>query len=415
MGGGILASLILIWTAPQTRPEEKGRSVRIVQTMAIGPVDERIFVTAEGPVVPARKVVIKPEVRGRIVRMHEALVPGGFIRAGEEVFGIDPSDYQLALNVEQHAYEEARFELELEKGRQVIAEREWRLLESDLAGSEVNRALVLREPHLRRTEAMIAKATNEIAKAKLNLSRTSVIAPFNAMVLDESVEQGQLVESGSAVCTLVGTDEYWVQAALPMDKLQWIRIPGPDQPGPRARVWLDTGEASSNAWEGTAFRLLGDLEPTGLMARVLVRVPDPLGLESGPGRLPLLVGSYAQVQIEAGELSGVLEISRAALREGNRIWVVNADKELRICETSIRWRRKDSVLIANCLLPGEQLIVSGLRTALPGMKVEPQPLGGVPETSTAGPPDPDGTDLARNSVTGSPASPSEDRPRAMIP
>jgi hypothetical protein len=39
----------------------------------------------------------------------------------------------------------------------------------------------------------------------------------------------------------------------------------------------------------------------------------------------------------------------------------------------VRWTLGDTALIANVAGPGEQLIVGGLRTALPGMKVSPRP------------------------------------------
>jgi RND family efflux transporter MFP subunit len=373
---GVVIGAFFLWTAPTTEPEEKDRGAKIVQTIEVQPRTELISVTAFGPVVPARKVTIKPEVGGRVIQYNDALVPGGFITEGQEILRIDPSDYQLAVTEQESALEEARFELEVEKGRQVVALREWGLLEQDLTNSEVNRSLVLREPHLRRTEAMLRKATNEIALAELQLSRTSLIAPFNAMVVDEAVELGQLIEAGNDIATLVGTDEFWVQAALPLGELKHIRLPGPDQTGATAKVFLDTGNGEPVSWTGRVVRLLSDLEPTGRMARVLVRVRDPLGLDSAPEKMPLLLGSYVRVEIEAGELQDVLVIPRAALREGDRIWVVNQHKELQIREVEILWTRQDNVLVGNAMKPGERLIVSGLRTALPGMKVDPQPAAG---------------------------------------
>jgi len=374
LGIGLATGLVFLWTAPQTEPEDRDRASRIVQTIAISPTNEPITVTAYGAVIPAREVVMKPEVRGRIIRHHPSLVPGGYIEQGAELIQIDPSDYELALNEQIAALEEAQFALAVEKGRQVIASREWRLLEKDLNDSEVNRALVLREPHLRRTEAMIQKATNEIAKAQLNLSRTFVSCPFNAMVLEESVEIGQLVESGNTICTLVGTDEFWVQATLPMDKLKWVRLPRPGQPGSSAQVILDTGNGLAMSWQGSVLQLLSDLESTGRMARLLVRVPDPMGLETENKKLPLLLGSYARVEIDAGTLDNVLTIPRPALREGTRIWIVNGQKELEIRTVEILWTRPDTLLIANCMQPEELLVVSALKAALPGMKVNPHQL-----------------------------------------
>ncbi|MBM3883371.1 MAG: efflux RND transporter periplasmic adaptor subunit [Verrucomicrobia bacterium] len=371
---GLGLSGLLLWTAPQTQPEDKTNPARLVQVLAVSPTNFAVTVTAHGPVIPARKVIMRPQVRGRVVGHHPALAPGGYIREGEELVRIDAADYEQALTQAETSLEEAQFELEVERGRQVVAAREWRLLEKDLAASEANRSLVLREPHLRRTEARMRQATNEIARARLELARTSVTAPFNAMVLEESIEVGQLVEPGTSICTLVGTDEFWVQAALSLGDLRWVQLPTATEPGATARVLLDTGAGEAIAWEGRVVRLLSDLEPIGRMARVVVRVPDPMRLLSNHREPPLLLGSYVRVDLAAGRLEAVLAIPRTALREGNRIWVVDAAHRLQIHPIHIRWTQGETVLIDNCLGPDDVLVLSGLRTALPGLRVDPQPL-----------------------------------------
>ncbi|HVR36279.1 MAG TPA: efflux RND transporter periplasmic adaptor subunit [Methylomirabilota bacterium] len=383
IGAGLCAALVLLWTAPETRPEEQVQPVRLVQTLSLSPRTVSVSVSAEGPVIPAREVVMKPEVRGRVIEHHESLVPGGYIEAGEQLIQIDPADYELALEEQETALEEAMFEFAVERGRQVVASREWLLLENALTNSEVNRALVLREPHLRRIEAMLRQATNEINRAQLALSRTSVKAPFNAMVLQEAVEIGQLLETGSEICTLVGTDEFWVQATLNVDDLRWIRLPNPGRPGPAARVTYDVGDGRTVQWDGQVARLLSNLEPNARMARLLIRVPDPLGLDENQGRMPLLLDSYVSVEIDAGEMEDVLAVPLASVREGDRVFLVNQDNEVVIRDAEVRWTQGDTALIANVAEPGEQLIVGGLRTALPGMKVSPQPL------ATDNTPDPD--------------------------
>ena len=90
--------------------------------------------------------------------------------------------------------------------------------------------------------------------------------------------------------------------------------------------------------------------------------------------IPLLLGSYVKVDIEAGNLAGVLTIPRSALREGNRLWLVGSDNLIRIAEPEILWTRPQTVLVPNILKEGERLVVSELKVALPGMEVDPQPL-----------------------------------------
>lgn len=380
--GGVV-SYILITTGPETLPEENTSSARIVQTIPLIPQNRSVSVSVQGSVVPSRKVTLRPQVSGQVIEMSDAVSIGGYVEAGDELVRIDPKDYELALTESRSNFEEARFAREVESGRQVIALREWNELQADLDMAEVNRSLVLREPHLRRAEALMEKANNDIEVAELQLSRTVISAPFNAKVIDEFVEVGQLLNPGSDICELVGTDEFWVQVSVPFSKLKWVIFPGEGQPGTRAKIILDVGEEQSEEWDGEVLRLLGDLDPNALMAQIILTVKDPLGLQnSSEKKLPLLLGSFVEVEIDAGELKDALTIPRAALREGHKIWVVGNDNLLRVADAEILWPEKDTVLIASDLKNGEQLIVSDLRVALPGLEVDPQPSTAYPELVT---------------------------------
>jgi len=371
IGGGV--SLLLMWTGPETTPKDISSSAKIVQTIPLVPHTRSVAVIAHGAVVPSRMVIIKPQVSGQAIWQSEAMTMGGHVLEGDELLRIDPKDYELALAEVKADLEQARFEREVESGRQVIAKREWSELQSDLNMEDVNQSLVLREPHLRRAEALMVKAANDIEGAELQISRTVIRAPFNAMVVKESVEIGQLLSLGSEICELVGTDEFWIQVTLPFSELKWIQFPDENQPGAEASVILDMGEGEPVRWHGKVLRLLSDLDPLGRMARLIVTVQDPLGIQSLEDKLPLLLGSYVEVEVNAGELKNTLRIPRSALHEGNDIWVVGSDNLLKILPAKVLWPEKDTVLIANNIETGDQLIVSDLRVALPGMKVAPQP------------------------------------------
>ncbi|MGK0185370.1 MAG: RND family efflux transporter MFP subunit [Verrucomicrobiales bacterium] len=373
IGSGLTAYLMM--TAPTTEPVEKAKALKIVQTIAAEPSNESVHVRADGVVIPTREVTIKPEVRGRVLEHHEALVAGGHVSKGEKLVYIDRADYELALKEHQAALEEAEFAIAVEEGRQVVAKREFGLLEKDLDASSVNQALVLREPHLKRAQAMLAMAQNEIAKAELALTRTTINAPFNAVVIEESIEVGQLVASGDSICKLAGIDAFWVRVTIPFEDLRWIKMPANEMPGSTATVFLDKGNGIRAEWPGIVERLLGDLDPETRMARVLIRVDDPSGhLATGDStHFPLLLGSYVSVDIDAGILENVITIPRKALHD-DKLWLVDGANELQIRATSVLWKGNETLFVKNVLKEGEQVIVSDLRAALPGMKVSPQSL-----------------------------------------
>ena len=120
---------------------------------------------------------------------------------------------------------------------------------------------------------------------------------------------------------------------------------------------------------GRVLRLLPDLDPAGSMARLLVAIDDPLGLGSEDAGIPLLLGSYVEVDLEAAPLDDVIEVPRAAVREGERAFVMNAEDSLEVRDLDIAWGRRDSVLVRDGLAAGERLVTSRVPAPVPGLKL----------------------------------------------
>jgi hypothetical protein len=159
---------------------------------------------------------------------------------------------------------------------------------------------------------------------------------------------------------------------------------------------LDTANGSPVVREGHVLRLLGDLDPSGQMARVLVAIDNPLDLapRSNPSPTPetpmragarcILLGCYVKVEIDAGREDGVYVVPRAALREGDRLWLVDAERKLVFRSADVLWRRRDEVLVRCEVAPDERLVLSRLSAPLPGMVVRlPEPGEEPPATAPA--------------------------------
>jgi multidrug efflux pump subunit AcrA (membrane-fusion protein) len=269
-----------------------------VEVVEIAHTTEQVVVRAQGTVTAARQVQVRPEVAGRIVELSPSLVPGGRFAAGETIAAIDRRDYEANLAARREAVARARLALRQEQAQRVLAEEEWEQLEGSLPADEANRDLVLRIPQIEQAEAAVAAAEAALTKAELDLERCTLTAPMNAVVLGEQVDVGQLVNPQTEVANLVGTDAYWVQVSLPVEHLQWIEIPGRGGRGSPATVVHSAGSLEIRR-PGRLERLLGDVDPAGRMARLLVVIDDPLNLRGRQAEsdLPLLIGSYVTVEI----------------------------------------------------------------------------------------------------------------------
>lgn len=401
IAAGIGVMMTLVKTKPEAARAPQPQLGALVEVEAVRRGDHAVTVHAQGTVMPAEQVILQPQVGGRVTWIHAELVPGGRFRRGETLVRVDARDYQLALEAQRAQVDRARLDLQLERSRQDVAAREWELFERTSPSAQSPRSppsadapdagegsLALREPQVRTARVAVSAAESGLQRAQLDLSRTTLTAPFDGFVKQEQVDRGQLVTPQSQLATLVASDRFWVQVSIPIEALASIRVPGvgASREGSSARVWQDVGSERIDR-SGRVVRLMGDLDPAGAMARVLVEIDDPLGLRSEDAGLPLLLGAYVDVEIEARPLSGVVELARAALRDDDKVWVVGEGNRLEIRSVRVVWRGPDSVYVREGLEPGERIVTSRIPSPIDGMRlrVAGEPTGRGSPSDSAGP------------------------------
>lgn len=355
-------------TSPKAQKRPPERNVVRVETLTLFPDSHQVSVSAMGSVIPAREMTLKARVSGQVESLHPEFMVGGTIRRGERILKIDPQDYQLALARKESQLINAQYEFKVEMGYQEVARREWALLNTGMPAAPEDVELALRKPHLAKAQSGIAAAKAELEQAKLSLSRTDIMAPFNAVVRDKYVEAGSQITTQDVLADLVGTDEYWIRVSLPVERLRWIQVPANhSETGSPALIHYRNFQRP-----GRVIRLLGDLEPQGRMARILVSVKDPLGRnDPQPDKPALLIGEYLRVEIMGTRLAEVYRIPRSALRDNGTIWIVGPDDSLQIMSVETVWRDNTIVLIDNHINPGDRLVVSDLAAPVAGMRVTP--------------------------------------------
>jgi multidrug efflux pump subunit AcrA (membrane-fusion protein) len=335
IAAGLAGARFLINTKPTINKRPPVKMEPLVRTMVLQPENYTLKIPAMGNVIPAREISLEAQVGGEITYLHPDFTEGGMLPQGTKIAQINPRDYELAIMQKKRALAEAQYFFRLEEGHQDVARREGELLYGEEQISEAESGLALRKPHLEKVEVDIAAAKAELEQAEINLERTSLAAPFNALVLNKHVDVGSQVTPQEKLADLVGTDVFWVEVPLPVERLRWIRFP---------------------------------LSKEGRMARLLVAVDDPLDLQAEGGRRPvLLIGEYVRVEIEGEQLRDIYRIPRAALHNDSEVWIVDAESRLAIRPVKTVWRDEESVVVQDGFMPGEQLVVSGLAAPVAGM------------------------------------------------
>jgi RND family efflux transporter MFP subunit len=371
------AGLAYYWLAnrPKTERRAPEPQATLVEAIPVRPSSERVTIQSMGTVIPAQIIQLPARVSGQVVSVDPRWVPGGRFAANDQILQIEREDYELAVAQQEGNLVMKESDVRLELGQQSVARREYELL-SEIA-SEEDEELLLRQPQLDAKQAAVDVARALLERNRLDLRRTDVTAPFNAVVQTRNVDLGSYVNNGSPLATLIGTDEYWVEVSVPVDELSWI-----DVPGAQARIYDQAAWGPDSFRIGTVQQLLTDLEPDGRMARLIVSVKDPLELHAKPGPAhPLLLQSYVQVALEGREAENVVKTPRTAVHDGKYVWVLQPDGALGRREVRILWSGHDYVFIAEGLEDGDLLITSDLATPVPGMALRTEDAAAAEDPS----------------------------------
>jgi len=383
LGGGAFFSMSLMKSGPTATRKIPERRARLVEVQKVRLSNHRVTIEGMGTVQPARQIDLYARVNGEVRSISPLLMPGGHFLAGEQILQIDRSDYELVIRERLADLKQAQSNLKLELGQQSVALREFELLGENFGkkpgGNSNNKDLdlVLRLTQLENVRAGVEKAQSALEKAKLDLDRTRITSPFNALVKTEAIDLGAVVTTATKLATLVGTNSYRVEVLIPVNQLRWIKIPGMNQleSGSAAKVYDQAAWGKKAFREGRVIRLAGDLEAQGRMARLLVSVPDPLGLKTGGKHLPhLLIGSFVRVAMKGRTLKQVVAINREHLRDGDTVWLMNAKNELELRPIEIVYRSREQVFVSSGLHKGERLVVTDLAAPLSGMPLRTQKI-----------------------------------------
>jgi RND family efflux transporter MFP subunit len=285
--------------------------------------DIEVRIKGYGTVKPRVQVQVVPQVSGKVVEAHAALVSGGFIAAEEPLVRIDDADYKLAVQKAEAQVAAAEVKLDLEIAEAQVARAEWESLHPD----EPAPPLVMRKPQINQAKAALAAAAAALSEAKLALKRTTVSVPFDCRVLSESIDAGQYIVAGQPVATVYGTQT--VEIAVPLEdrELRWFDVPvGPDAQDPDGQQRGSPVDVMAefaggrHVWQGWVVRTEGAVDERSRMVNVVVQVPHPFDDESG--RPPLVPGMFVEVAIRGTTLHDVVPVPRHALHHNERLWVI---------------------------------------------------------------------------------------------
>lgn len=326
------------------------------------------------------------EVRARVggILLKRLYQEGALVKAGQPLFQIDPTPYEIALaearaKAEQTAREEGRL-----KGlvaQQAVSRKEY----DDATANN-------------------AMAQAALRQAQLNLAWTTVTAPVAGVSGRAVKSEGNLIAAGEGglLTSVSQANPLWVRFGLA--ESDSAKLPGGMlKPGMVSGVELLLPDGSTYPQTGKINFLASTIDTTLGTQQLRAEFANPDG--------KLLPGQFVRVRLLTGMRDNVYLVPQAAVvqsEQTNLVMIAGADNKVapRPIQTA-EWRGKDWVVTGG-LQPGDKIIVDNLMKLRPGAPVAPHPQQAAPG-APAQKPAPEGAapaDKAEKSTpTGTPAKP----------
>ncbi len=267
--------------------------------------------------VSAQVIQITPRVTGPLIELP--IKDNQWVKTGDLLFKIDPSDYQTQVdhavsaleNAKQAAFEARDVARRARKGHKAYS------------GIISEQKLVEAESNQRATHADMLAAKADLHGAKLNLGYTEMYAPVDGFITHLRLRNGSQAVTNQSLLALVDTETFWIDAFFKETLMENI------QPGDKAIVKLMSypdkpieGVVDSIGWgvaqdDGSPGYLgLPTIEPSFDWIRLAQRIPVRVHLGKLPEGVVLRVGTTATVIILSGEQSK-LAVDSDAMKVNN--------------------------------------------------------------------------------------------------
>lgn len=352
-----------------------------VTVLTLAPKTVPLVTELPGRTSAYRMAEIRPQVSGIVQkRLFEE---GSQVKAGQQLYQIDPATYLAALQSAQADLVKARASL---KSVEAKAERYADLVKINAVSKQEYDDIVA---SLDQAKAAILVAQAAVDTARINVGYTKVYAPIDGVIGKSSVTEGALVTANqtTALATVTQLDPIYVDVSQSSSELMRLRqamAAGQVQKGQgdQAPVTL-TLDGSTQAYAHTGQLKFADVTVDPSTGAVQIRAVFP-----NPDRL-LYPGLFVRARVEQGARdNAVLVPQRALVRNADgsaAVWVVGDDNKVAPRPVVTKQVVGDSWLIDQGVAGGERIVVEGLQKIKPGAEVKPVEAGAAPSAPAAAP------------------------------
>lgn len=417
---GIAAFLIMSSKKKPPQHKEVVLDISTVRVMEVKPIDIVPRAYGYGTSRPVKTWRAIAQVSGKIIYTHPRLQKGSIIRQGEELLKIDPTAYRLNLakieaNSQNYKVQIQQLKVEKENNRKLLelqmsdlgirrkdVDRQNELYkkniiskteyETQLRGfisqqvqvQNIQNALNLVPSKLELLRTQLDQAKSDRESANLQLSYTSVTAPFDIQVIEVSNKISEFVQLGKTILEANDISETEVEAQFIMSALKPIFFSVMDKAqnvdvtisigealGIKAKVRLASNPGGPIEWPASFNRRSDTLDKETRTIGLIVVVKNNIDAQGKRGERFLFTGAYCEVELQGKIQKDMIAIPRSALHPKNIVFLMDSEQKLVKKQIEVLYTLSDFVVVKKGIGPGDIVILSDIIPAVDGMKVDP--------------------------------------------
>lgn len=370
MALGISVAIYLLLNKPTPVYVEPKPAVTMVTT-------EHFFYSAypavyegTGKVTPSQSIMLHSEVAGTVDSTTRDFLPGHIVKKGDVLLQLKPRSYENAVKRQQAIYAQALANHVIEQGQQSVAKTGIKTIYNATGHKPKDLELATREPQVEHAEAEINKAKAALDNAKIDLADTTIVSPFDAMILTRNVDKGSVVTTTTPLAHLVGTGQYWIEVSVPVEVLPLL------VPRTVPIKALISPYHLNDVIEGYVLKTVMALDKNTRMGRVIIAVDDPLRIREvdhwkrtnhlAEHPVLLMLNDFVRVSIEGRKLHDVIQLPIAYLRMDDTVWVMCGQK-LCIKPVEVVMKNDQYAYIRAGISAEDAVITSAISAPIPHM------------------------------------------------
>ncbi|MBW2564014.1 MAG: HlyD family efflux transporter periplasmic adaptor subunit [Deltaproteobacteria bacterium] len=397
----IIIAVLLITLRPKAQRQVTVEKGRLVETMTAKAENINMTIEAYGTVKAREALKLVAEVRGRIVKTDSSFKEGNFVKKGTALIKLEVE--RRRVQVSQAKAELMRLEQEVNNlkastkiaksdaslaqneftrlkkliNKNVIAQTtldkaEQRYLSSQERLQGFENQMALTGPLKDQYEAQRNMAKVSLKQAKLDLERSTIVAPSDSWVLEKGIEEGQHVNTGQYLGSIYRDRALDIEVRIPVKDLKWFPPDMSPESMPKVKIILGI-EDSSFSWKGRVARVKAQMDQRTRTLPVVVEVEEDKEAGKNPGNrgmgsVFLRPGTFVTVIIKGRKVEKAFLLPRHVVHTGDVVYIVK-DNKLKIQPVSIMRSFKESVFIDKGLKTGDLVIITPLSGAADGMLV----------------------------------------------